>query len=197
MCDALLMLWPTKRSGNRCPSHRWSNAQEGGIMSEVPSSLTGMAVPAALYVNSVRIDYTQWDVTVDLLLITPAGDIPAEAGSQTTYATERVTRVIMSPMHAKALAESLGEAVKMWGGQIRPASRGWCVMTAGRGTEAVPFYSGSTASTSQVGAAGIVQPVVHPISGVMVPPPGPDRVAEWLHGEEASQQPRAMGGTRC
>lgn len=60
-------------------------------------------------------------------------------------------------------------------------------MTAGRGTEAVPFYSGGTASTSQVGAAGIVQPVVHPISDVVVPPPGPDRAAEWLHGEEAGQ----------
>ena len=75
-------------------------------MSEVPSPLASTTVPAALYVNSVRIDYTRWDVTVDLMLITPAGDIPAEAGSETAYATERVTRVIMSPMHAKALAET-------------------------------------------------------------------------------------------
>jgi len=60
-------------------------------------------------------------------------------------------------------------------------------MTAGRGTEAVPVYSGGTTSTFQVGAAGIVQPVVNSISGVSVPPPGPDRVAEWLHSEGARQ----------
>jgi Protein of unknown function (DUF3467) len=89
-------------------------------MSEVPSPLASTTVPAALYVNSVRIDYTQWDVTVDLLLITPAGDIPAEAGSETTYATERVTRVIMSPMHARALAESLSETLNVWEGRFGP-----------------------------------------------------------------------------
>jgi len=87
-------------------------------MSEVPSPLASTTVPTALYVNSVRIDYTRWDVTVDLMLITPAGDIPAEAGSETTYATERVTRVIMSPMHAKALAESLDETVRAWEGRF-------------------------------------------------------------------------------
>jgi len=58
-------------------------------------------------------------------------------------------------------------------------------MTAGKGTEAVPVYSGGTVSTHQVGAGGIVRPVTYAISGAMVPPLGRDPVAEWLHGEEA------------
>ncbi len=83
-------------------------------MSEVASYEAGTASPAALYVNGVRIDYTQWDMTVDLLLSTPAGEIPSEPGTEAAYATERVARVIMSPMHAKALAESLSDAVRAW-----------------------------------------------------------------------------------
>lgn len=83
-------------------------------MSEVPSYETGTTAPAAVYVNGARIDYTQWDVTVDLLLSTPTGEIPPEPGKESAYATERVTRVIMSPMHAKALAESLSDAIRAW-----------------------------------------------------------------------------------
>jgi hypothetical protein len=83
-------------------------------MSELPPSVSGTAAPAALYVNGARIDYTRWDMTVDLLLVTPTGEIPAEPGKEPEYATERMTRVIMSPMHAKALAESLSEAVRAW-----------------------------------------------------------------------------------
>jgi hypothetical protein len=71
-------------------------------MSELPPSVSGTAAPAALYVNGARIDYTRWDMTVDLLLVTPTGEIPAEPGKEPEYATERMTRVIMSPMHAKA-----------------------------------------------------------------------------------------------
>lgn len=83
-------------------------------MSEVASYAAGATAPAALYVNGARIDYTQWDVTVDLLLSTPAGEIPPEPGAEAAYATERMARVIMSPMHAKALAESLSDAVRAW-----------------------------------------------------------------------------------
>lgn len=61
-------------------------------------------------------------------------------------------------------------------------------MTAGRGTEAVPIYGGGTISTHHVGAEGIVRPVTYAISGVMIPPPGRDLVAEWLHGEDAARQ---------
>lgn len=84
-------------------------------MPEVPASDAGTTTaPAALYVNGVRIDYTRWDMTIDLLLVTPAGGIPAESGEEPAYATERMTRVIMSPMHAKALAERLSDAIQAW-----------------------------------------------------------------------------------
>lgn len=83
-------------------------------MSEVPSYGAGITAPAALYVNGARIDYTQWDVTVDLLLSTPVGEISPESGKESAYVTERMTRVIMSPMHAKALAESLCDAIRAW-----------------------------------------------------------------------------------
>jgi Protein of unknown function (DUF3467) len=75
---------------------------------------TDGAMPSARYVNGSRIDYTQWDMTFDFLLVTPADEIPEEAGAEPVYATERVARIIMSPMHAKALAARIGEAVEAW-----------------------------------------------------------------------------------
>ena len=53
-------------------------------MSEVPSPWTGAAsaAPAARYVNGARIDYTQWDMTLDFLLITPADTIPDTTDSE-------------------------------------------------------------------------------------------------------------------
>lgn len=85
-------------------------------MSEAPSSWadTASAMPAARYVNGARIDYTQWDMTFDFLLITPAGDIPDTVDTEPDYLAERVSRIIMSPMHAKAFAASISNAVRAW-----------------------------------------------------------------------------------
>jgi len=85
-------------------------------MSEVPPPWadTASVMPVARYVNGARIDYTQWDLTFDFLLVTPAGDIPEETGAEPDYSAERVSRIIMSPMHAKAFAARIREAVQAW-----------------------------------------------------------------------------------
>jgi hypothetical protein len=85
-------------------------------MSEVPSTWgdTTGAMSAAQYVNGARIDYTPWDMTLDFMLITPAGDIPEAKGTEPDYSADRVARIIMSPMHAKAFAASIGDAVREW-----------------------------------------------------------------------------------
>jgi hypothetical protein len=85
-------------------------------MSEVPSSWadTAGATASARYVNGARIDFTQWDMTFDFLLITPAEVIPEEAGTEPDYSAERVSRIIMSPTHAKAFAARIREAVQGW-----------------------------------------------------------------------------------
>jgi hypothetical protein len=85
-------------------------------MTEVPSPWTDAAStsPVARYVNGSRIDCTRWDMTFDFMLITPESDIPETAGTEPAYAAERVSRIIMSPMHAKAFSARISEAVRAW-----------------------------------------------------------------------------------
>jgi Protein of unknown function (DUF3467) len=53
-------------------------------------------------------------MTFDFLLVTPAGDIPDTTDTEPDYSAERVSRIIMSPMHAKAFAASIRDAVRAW-----------------------------------------------------------------------------------
>jgi uncharacterized protein DUF3467 len=71
-------------------------------------------MPAARYVNGARIDFTQWDVTFDFLLVTPNDVIPEETGTEPEYSAERVGRIIMSPTHAKAFAPRIRDAIEGW-----------------------------------------------------------------------------------
>jgi hypothetical protein len=95
-------------------------------MSEVPPSWaeTASGAPAAQYVNGARIDHTQWDMTFDFLLVTPADDIPDTTGTEPDYSIERVSRIIMAPMHAKAFAARISEAVDAWEGNFGRLPRG-------------------------------------------------------------------------
>ncbi len=63
-------------------------------------------------------------------------------------------------------------------------------MTTSRGTEPVYVYSGGTVSTNVAvpSVGGVVGPVVRPLTGVLMPPPGQrDPVAAWLDSDEARQ----------
>lgn len=62
-------------------------------------------------------------------------------------------------------------------------------MTTIRGTEPTHVYSGGTISTNVVvPSVGVIGPVVRPLTGVLMPPPGQrDPVAAWLDSDEAAQ----------
>jgi hypothetical protein len=61
-------------------------------------------------------------------------------------------------------------------------------MTASKGTETTPVYSGGTVSTSLAPSSGIGGPIVRPLTGVLMPPPGQrDPVAAWLDSDEAAR----------
>lgn len=61
-------------------------------------------------------------------------------------------------------------------------------MTTSRGTETTHVYSGGTVSTHlALPPVGISGPVVRPLTGVLMPPPGQrDPVAAWLDSDEAA-----------
>jgi len=62
------------------------------------------------YTNSVTIGTTQWDVTLDFQFRTPAPGNAANA----ELPSQRVARLVMSPMHAKVLAEVIAGAIRAW-----------------------------------------------------------------------------------
>jgi hypothetical protein len=64
-----------------------------------------------LYANSVTMAGTQWDITMDFQLATPAPGTPVSETQLTPY---RVARIIVSPTHAKVLAGLLTRAVTEW-----------------------------------------------------------------------------------
>lgn len=69
----------------------------------------------AAYTNSVNVAFTQWDLTLDFQLATPApGSSASPAVATPPIATERVARLVMSPTHAKVLSEALRNAVGEW-----------------------------------------------------------------------------------
>jgi hypothetical protein len=76
----------------------------------IPDWAGGGEIPS-LYVNSTGIAMSQWDLTIDFQLATP----PDELSPGETYrGARRVARIVMSPTHAKVIAESLSAAVRDW-----------------------------------------------------------------------------------
>jgi Protein of unknown function (DUF3467) len=71
----------------------------------------------ASYTNSVIIGATQWDLTIDFQLTTPA---PGSTVSDPQFVAQRVARIVMSPTHAKVFAQFLGNAVGTWEGRFGP-----------------------------------------------------------------------------
>jgi hypothetical protein len=63
------------------------------------------------YANSVTIGMSQWDLTIDFGLATPA---PGSLVSEMRLALRPVSRIVMSPTHAKVLAEILTTTISEW-----------------------------------------------------------------------------------
>ena len=63
------------------------------------------------YANSATIGMSQWDLTIDFGLATPA---PGSPVSEMRLALRPVSRIVMSPTHAKVLAELLTKTVSDW-----------------------------------------------------------------------------------
>ena len=83
-------------------------------MSSIQSAWTevpGSPDAASRYVNTAEISYSQWDMTFDFQLATPE-KVPGAEESELSL--QRVARLVMSPTHAKVLAERIREAVSGW-----------------------------------------------------------------------------------
>jgi hypothetical protein len=65
----------------------------------------------SLYVNNTAIALSQWDVTVDFQLAAPP---PRLTQGENLTESRQVARIVMSPTHAKVLAESISKAVGDW-----------------------------------------------------------------------------------
>lgn len=63
------------------------------------------------YANSVTIGMSQWDLTIDFGLATPA---PGSPVSEMQLTLRAVSRIVMSPTHAKVLAGLLTKTVGEW-----------------------------------------------------------------------------------
>lgn len=75
----------------------------------IGSPTLGTQADPGRYVNSVGIRASQWDIAVDLI---HQFAFPLTPDPQ--LANQLVSRVVMSPMHAKALAHVLQTAVDGW-----------------------------------------------------------------------------------
>jgi len=63
------------------------------------------------YTNTAYIAMSQWDLTIDFRLASPAPGTPVDAPLSVTH---EVARIVMSPTHAKVLAKLIGDAVSKW-----------------------------------------------------------------------------------
>jgi hypothetical protein len=72
---------------------------------------------ASRYVNSVEIAFSQWDMTLDFQLATP---VKAASAGESPFMVQRVARIVMSPTHAKVLAEMIKGAVGEWETRFGP-----------------------------------------------------------------------------
>jgi len=64
----------------------------------------------AAYANSVNVAFSQWDFTLDFQLAAP----PAPGAEAGAVSPTSVARVVMSPTHAKVVAELLSASVQGW-----------------------------------------------------------------------------------
>jgi hypothetical protein len=86
----------------------------GGDVPAIQSAWTEAPGPsdvASRYVNSAEIAFSQWDMTVDFQLATP---VKAAPDAESPFLVQRVARIVMSPTHAKVLAEMIHNAVGEW-----------------------------------------------------------------------------------
>jgi hypothetical protein len=72
---------------------------------------------APRYANAAIVAATQWDVTIDFQITTPAPGTPANTMNP-ELTVQRVARVVMSPTHAKVLANYLATTVEQWEGRF-------------------------------------------------------------------------------
>lgn len=66
-------------------------------------------------VREQDIAFTQYDMTCDFQLVTSEG---VGATGEPQLLTQRVARIVMSPTHAKVLAETIRSAVSQWEGRF-------------------------------------------------------------------------------
>ena len=71
----------------------------------------------AQYVNGAQIGMTQWDLAVAFTLSFPAPDSTVENQRLTS---QTVVRILVSPTHAKVLANLLTKAVSDWESKFGP-----------------------------------------------------------------------------
>jgi Protein of unknown function (DUF3467) len=69
------------------------------------------------YTNSANVAASQWDITVDFLLSSQA---PGSTTEKPLVQQHRVVQVVMSPMHAKALAALLSGTLDNWEHKFGP-----------------------------------------------------------------------------
>ncbi len=69
----------------------------------------------SLYANSTGIAMSQWDITIDFQLATPPERLPP---GETRIEARPVARIVMSPTHAKVLAESISTTIRDWEGRF-------------------------------------------------------------------------------
>ena len=90
----------------------------GGVSSQSSWPETpGSPDVTSRYVNSTDIAFTQYDLTLDFQLVSQEKVAPA---GQAQLRAQRVARIVMSPTHAKVLAEMIRTAVSQWEGTFGP-----------------------------------------------------------------------------
>jgi Protein of unknown function (DUF3467) len=75
----------------------------------------GSSDVASRYVNSTDIAFTQYDMTFDFQIVTAEKVAPT---GEPQFLAQRVVRIVMSPTHAKVLAEMIRNAVSQWEGRF-------------------------------------------------------------------------------
>jgi hypothetical protein len=69
------------------------------------------------YVNGAQVGMTQWDLAIAFQLAFPAPDSTAE---NQHFTSQTVVRILVSPTHAKVLADVLAKAISDWESRFGP-----------------------------------------------------------------------------
>ena len=72
---------------------------------------SGSPDAASRYANGTDIAFTQWDMTLDFQLATAEKATPT---GEVRFVAQRIARIVMSPTHAKVLAEMIRNSVSQW-----------------------------------------------------------------------------------